>query len=54
VLVLPRAIYEGIVSRDWPLAAVMGIVLLGLTLVLVFASNQLFRLVYRAPQEQES
>ncbi len=54
VLVLPRAIYEGIVSRDWPLAAVMGIVLLAMTLLMIFLSNQLFRLVYRAPQEQES
>jgi len=54
VLVLPRAIYEGIVSRDWPLAAVMGIALLALTLLMVFVSNQLFRLVYRAPQEQQS
>jgi putative spermidine/putrescine transport system permease protein len=54
VLVLPRAIYEGIVSRDWPLAAVMGIALLAMTLLLVFVSNQLFRVVYRAPQEQES
>jgi putative spermidine/putrescine transport system permease protein len=54
VLVLPRAIYEGIVSRDWPLAAVMGIALLAMTLFMVFVSNQLFRLVYRAPQEQES
>ncbi len=54
VLVLPRTIYEGIVSRDWPLAAVMGIVLLAMTLLMVFLSNQLFRLVYRAPQEQES
>ncbi len=53
VLVLPRTIYEGIVSRDWPLAAVMGIVLLAMTLLMVFLSNQLFRLVYRAPQEQE-
>jgi len=52
VLVLPRAIYEGIVSRDWPLAAVMGIALLAMTLLMVFVSNQLFRVVYRAPQEE--
>lgn len=54
VLVLPRAIYEGIVSRDWPLAAVMGIALLVLTLLMVFVSNQFFRLLYRAPQELPS
>jgi putative spermidine/putrescine transport system permease protein len=54
VLVLPRAIYEGIVSRDWPLAAVMGVVLLAMTLLLVFISNQLFRVIYSAPQEQEA
>jgi ABC-type spermidine/putrescine transport system permease subunit I len=42
------------VSRDWPLAAVMGIALLAMTLFMVFLSNQLFRLVYRPPQEQES
>jgi putative spermidine/putrescine transport system permease protein len=52
VLVLPRAIYEGIVSRDWPLAAVMGIALLAITLLMVFLSNQLFRSVYRPPQEE--
>jgi putative spermidine/putrescine transport system permease protein len=52
VLVLPRAIYEGIVSRDWPLAAVMGIALLAMTLLMVFLSNQLFRVVYRPPQEE--
>jgi putative spermidine/putrescine transport system permease protein len=53
VLVLPRAIYEGIVSRDWPLAAVMAITLLAMTLLMVFMSNLLFRVFYRAPQEQE-
>ena len=53
VMVLPRTIYEGIVTRDWPLAAVMGIALLAMTLVIVFLSNQLFRLIYRAPQEHE-
>jgi putative spermidine/putrescine transport system permease protein len=54
VLVLPRTIYEGIVSRDWPLAAVMGVVLLVITLVVIFLSNQLFKLMYRAPQVLES
>ena len=54
VLVLPRTIYEGIVSRDWPLAAVMGIVLLVITLTVIFLSNQLFRLMYRAPQLHEA
>jgi putative spermidine/putrescine transport system permease protein len=54
VLVLPRTIYEGIVSRDWPLAAVMGVVLLVITLTVIFLSNQLFRLMYRAPQVHEA
>lgn len=52
VNVLPRMIYEGIVTRDWPLAAVEGIVLLVMSLTIIFLSNRLFKAAYRNLQEQ--
>lgn len=52
VMVLPRMIYESIVTRDWPMAAVLGMVLLALSLTLIFFSNQVFRVAYRGFQEQ--
>jgi putative spermidine/putrescine transport system permease protein len=52
VMVLPRLIYESIVTRDWPMAAVLGMVLLALSLTLIFFSNQVFRVAYRGFQEQ--
>ena len=54
VLVLPRMIYESIVTRNWPLAAVQAMVLLSISLLIIFISNQLFKVVYRVPQEQEA
>lgn len=54
VLVLPRMIYESIVTRNWPLAAVQAMVLLSISLVIIFISNQLFKVVYRVPQEQRA
>lgn len=52
VTVLSRNIYESIVTRDWPMAAVQGIVLLAISLTILFISNIVFRLLYRAAQEQ--
>jgi putative spermidine/putrescine transport system permease protein len=52
VNVLPRMIYEGIVTRDWPIAGVMGIVLLTMSLTIIFVSNKLFRMAYKNLQEQ--
>jgi putative spermidine/putrescine transport system permease protein len=52
VTVLPRMIYESIVTRDWPLAAVQGMVLLAFSLTIIFVSNRLFRRLYRNFQEQ--
>lgn len=51
VLVLPNQIYQSIVTLNWPMASVQAIVLLVVSLTIVFISNRLFRLVYRAPQE---
>ncbi len=53
VLVLPRQIYESIVTVNWPLASVQAIVLLAISLIIVFLSNRLFSLVYRAPRGTE-
>jgi ABC-type sulfate transport system permease component len=52
-MVLPSQIYESIVVLNWPIAAVQGMVLLAITLVIVFIFNQLIRRVYRAPQVGE-
>jgi putative spermidine/putrescine transport system permease protein len=53
VQVLPAQIYESIVVLNWPLAAVQAMVLLAISLVIVFVFNQLFKMVYRAPQVGE-
>lgn len=54
VNVLSRMIYESIVTRDWPLAAVQAMVLLAFSLTIIFLSNRIFRLLYRNFQEQSA
>lgn len=51
VMVLPRLIYDSLISLNWPLASVLAMVLLSISLTILFISNRLFRLVYQAPVE---
>jgi putative spermidine/putrescine transport system permease protein len=46
VLVMPMIIFDTISRMDWPMSAVMSVVLLSLVLVIIFISNQLSRRVY--------
>lgn len=54
VLVLPRLIYDSITSLNWPMAAVQSVVMLAITLIILFLSNQLGRLVYRSPNVEST
>ena len=49
VLVLPIMIFQNIADLNWPLASVQAMVLLGLVLGIVWASNLLFKRLYQGP-----
>jgi putative spermidine/putrescine transport system permease protein len=53
VLVMPMIIFETIARMDWPMSAVMSVVLLSLVLTIVFLSNQLSKRVYRVSGLEE-
>jgi ABC-type sulfate transport system permease component len=46
-------IFETIARMDWPMSAVMSVVLLSLVLTIVFLSNQLSKRVYRVSGLEE-